>query len=235
MIFIILLHQLVNGYYYGEYISLNDKFMKNNTFLYYYDPLYLQTSNYTALTFNKNKTKFRCNNDKDCQKNWCTSGSICSKEKFCINSMDYPCHHTMECNANLKICEIIKCFTVNQCDDNIFCNGKEYCVNRICKRTEYPCKYGTCIETTKSCTFINNVTKDNNETMFKTSSILDNIYDNNYVNLTDMISINMNGPPLWDPNDPTIQIIWLVVFIIFAVLVIGLCVLTVFIPCCKRK
>ena len=219
--------------YIGDYITIEDKVYKNDTFLYYYDPIELPMKN-KLLTYNNLRQV--CNRHIDCQKNWCSSGAICSENGYCLNLMDYPCHHTMNCNYNKKICEPITCFILNQCDDNIYCNGKEICFDRICKRTDYPCKFGTCIESNKSCTFINNITsKLNNELpQFKTQYSKE--YASNFANITDIIKIDLSGPPLWDANSLEVQVIFLVFFIIFALLVIGLCILNVFIPCCcKRK
>lgn len=217
--------------YIGDYITFEDRVFKNNTFLYYYNPTKLPVDK-KILTYNNKYFEFKCKNHKDCQRDWCSSGSICSNEGYCLNLMDYPCHHTMNCNSNLKICEPIQCYTLFQCDDNIYCNGQEICVERICKRTKHPCEYGTCIESIKEC---KNISSIGTNEMPQLRINIPNLYDSNFANISDIININLAGPPLWDANSLEVQVGWLVFACIIAVLVIGLYILYVFIPCCCKK
>src|SRR6185436_4006843 len=129
---LILFFQLYNCYLYGDYVRYEDRVLKNGSLLHYY----------------YNQTK-KCNNSNQCQLDWCSSGSTCSKEGYCLNLMDFPCPHTMKCNSIKKICEPKTCFTKYECHDYIYCNGYEICENRICKRSIHPCFYGTCSEKNK--------------------------------------------------------------------------------------
>lgn len=234
---------LIKSLFYGEIINFEDRIFKNNSFLYYYDDIKL---------YNKtNEFNLKCKNDSDCQKDWCNSGSKCSKEGFCLKLLDYPCPHNLFCNSTKKSCEFKTCFTKYQCNDNIYCNGLEICEDRLCKRSEYPCLFGTCLEKNKSCSYTDKVikwlefTKEIQKNSKENSMYKDYIQmikkDSSYIskarNLTidDLFNIKISGSPLWDPNSLGVQIAWLVIIIVLFVLVISLCIWIIFRPCCKRR
>jgi hypothetical protein len=205
-----------------DIIHHEDRIFKNNSFTYY------------------TKENRKCTIHTDCQTDWCTSGSRCSKEGYCLKLQDYPCPHTMKCNSRKRICENITCFTRYECNDLLYCNGYELCEDRICKRTKHPCSYGTCIEANKSCLYNENtvVAKD----IIKTSSLEMNENDDNKliyanfisVNLTDDdIRIQLTGDALWDSNSIGFQVAFLVIVIVLFILVFGLCFIVM--CCMKRK
>src|SRR5690606_28310292 len=110
--------------------------------------------------------------------------------------MDFPCQHTQKCNTLTKTCEFKKCLTKIDCDDHLFCNGEEFCNNHICQQERhYPCSFKTCSEKDVNCI---------------ESGIMGKY--------SDIIKINLNSPPIWDPNDLGVQIGFLIGFIILSVL-----------------
>jgi hypothetical protein len=240
---IFLYFSLYNGFFYGDIIHHEDRVFKNNSFTYYYDNQKLQhlKNKYIDPVEKENK---KCKLNSDCQTDWCNSGSKCSKEGFCLNLLGFPCPHTMKCNYKKRICEPIQCFTRYQCSDAIFCNGYELCEDRICKRSKQPCLYGTCFESNKSCLFTDTMRKIVNDNSLSIMEVNDNpenklIYSNYIsVNLTkadELIHILLTGDPLWDSNSLDFQVAFLVIVIVLFILIIGLCLIVAFKPCCSKR
>ena len=59
-----------------------------------------------------------------------------------------PCPGLL-CNVSTQTC--VECLTDAECDDGIFCNGQERCVNGVCVPGVPPCDAGSCDEATDSC------------------------------------------------------------------------------------
>ena len=219
---LLLFFQLSYCYFYGDYVKYEDRVLKNGSLLHYY--------------YNTTHS-MKCNNSNQCQLNWCLSGSICSKEGYCLNLMDYPCPHTMKCNWQKKICEPKPCFTKYECNDYIYCNGYELCENRTCKRSIHPCFYGTCSEKNQNCSFIKNIASFSNFTKIlpifnKDSSFISNPLTEKEEK--ELYHIKLSGPSLWDPNDLGVQVTFLVLLIVGFVLLIGI-LLFLFIKSCQKK
>jgi endonuclease I len=49
------------------------------------------------------------------------------------------------------VAPIFQCTTAAECDDGLFCNGPELCINGTCEPPTPPCSAGQCNETTNSC------------------------------------------------------------------------------------
>lgn len=222
---LILFFQLYNCYNYGEYVKYEDRVLKNGSLLYYY--------------YNNNNQHKKCINSSNCQLDWCSSGSICSKEGYCLNLMEFPCPHTMKCNSIKKICEPKLCFTKYECHDYIYCNGYELCENRTCKRSVHPCFYGTCSEKNQNCSFIKNIATFSNFT--KILPIFNKDPSFISIPLTEkeeeefLFHIKLSGDPLWNANDLGIQITWLVLIIVLFVLVIGILLFLIIKSCQKKR
>lgn len=222
MYFLILIY-----FTYGYIVHHEDRVFKNNSFTYY------------------TKESKKCINHQDCQTDWCTSGSRCSKEGICLKLQDYPCPHTMKCNAKKRICENITCFTRYECSDEFFCNGYELCEDRICKRSKHPCLYGTCIESNKSCIYHENImmAKEiiNTNSMEVNENPENKLIYSNYisVNVTrddELFTIQLSGDPLWDSNSIGFQVAFLVIVIVFFILIVILFIIVMCCnPCCKKR
>jgi len=197
----------------NDVIVFEDRVFRNRTNLYYYI-----------------KEDRKCLNSSECQLDWCSSGSKCSNEGYCLSLMDYPCLHTTKCISQKRLCEKIQCFTKDECDDKIFCNGYEECdINkRICIGSKYPCTKGKiCNEKNSSCSFIDKVSKwvdysNNKKLMMKQKNII-TIKENSYNIKTE------NNSALWDANSLGVQITFLVILIVMGILILGLCLL----PICR--
>ena len=236
MLLLLLLINTSIGFFYGEIIQHEDRVFINNSYTYYYDNM--------KLNHIKGNGNIKCTNNKDCIKDWCTSGSKCSKEGFCLLLFDFPCPRTMKCNSQKRLCENIQCFTRYQCSDSVYCNGYELCENRICKRSKHPCIYGTCIESNKSCLYndnINKVLKTNSMSVMEINENPENkqIYANYItVNVTkddEIFTIQLSGDPLWDSNSLDFQVAFLVIVIVLFILIVGLCIIVAFKPCCSKR
>ena len=241
ILFLLLFSPLYYCIFYGEVIHQEDRVFLNDSYTYYYDNLKIQhLKNKYVNPGELSKSNLRCKKDLDCQLDWCLSGSKCSKEGFCLLVFDYPCPHTMRCNADKRICENITCYTRYQCTDYIFCNGFELCEDFICKRSKHPCLYGTCIEKQKNCSFPVKISK-----VLKSAQLIeekpklkqsDSTYFQQNITLGDReIMIKLSGDPLWDSNSLGFQVAFLVIVIVLFILIVGLCLFLVFKPCCCRK
>ena len=243
---ILLYFPLYNGFFYGEIIHQEDRVFKNNSYTYYYDNVKLQHLKNKYHIKSSDKSNLKCKNNSDCQLDWCTSASKCSKEGICLMLMGYPCPQTMKCNPQKRICEYISCFTRYECSDSLYCNGYELCENRLCKRSKHPCLYGTCLESNKSCLFTDHMNKVlNNKTFSAKMEVNENqdnklLYSNSYISVNlskadELVNILLSGDPLWDSNSLNFQVAFLVIVIVLFILIVGLCIIVAFKPCCAKR
>ena len=95
----------------------------------------LSFNSYTTLN-----TVTPCINTVDCFKalnrnrtSWCASGLVCILNQ-CHIIRNYPCHsQTQRCDETQKACRPNSCRNSSECDDHIFCNGREECsVDNTC-------------------------------------------------------------------------------------------------------
>jgi len=190
---------------FNDIIIFEDKVFRNKSILYYY----------------YEKEPIKCLNSSQCQLDWCSSGSKCSNEGYCLTLMDYPCLHTTRCISKKKNCEPITCFTKNECDDKIYCNGYEECDNRICKGSKYPCLKGKiCNEKNSSCSVIEKVSKFVHYSGYHTEHV--SVEKGDY-------NIKVTNGTLWDSNSLAFQVTILVLFIVMGICILGLCLL----PICR--
>ena len=85
---------------------------------------------------------------------WCQSGLVCVSG-FCHRVPDAPCHaQTQTCDEANRKCISKSCLASEDCNDGLFCNGHEKCVNQTCEidpKSKPPCKHGLCNETERKC------------------------------------------------------------------------------------
>jgi hypothetical protein len=100
----------------------------------------------------------KCEKDQDClmddPENWCNSGFICL-ENNCRKIPGHPCLHTQKCSNEEKKCINISCKKDQDCNDGLFCNGREYCdkKEKICKPGNDNCDSGICSEEDMTCSW----------------------------------------------------------------------------------
>lgn len=85
---------------------------------------------------------------------WCQSGLTCI-ERRCHRILNTPCNsQTQLCDEEKQACLPKQCVSSKDCDDGVFCNGHEKCINGTCQidpRAKVPCHKGICNETTREC------------------------------------------------------------------------------------
>lgn len=85
---------------------------------------------------------------------WCQSGLICVKG-FCHRIPNTPCNtQAQTCDDENRVCVAKSCLVSEDCDDGLFCNGHEKCVNKTCivdPKSKPPCRHGICNETARQC------------------------------------------------------------------------------------
>jgi hypothetical protein len=71
---------------------------------------------------------------------FCTGEISCDEEKeICLSTGD-PCEpEGLVCDETSDICRPPECVDDGDCDDGLFCNGEETCVDGTCKEGENPC------------------------------------------------------------------------------------------------
>ena len=83
--------------------------------------------------------------------NWCHTGQTCLRGR-CHLVPNYPCPYFQHCNARARQCVPRLCRRFSDCDDGLFCNGVEQCVNATCTSDfAHDCTGGTCSEERKTC------------------------------------------------------------------------------------
>lgn len=93
---------------------------------------------------------YECVTDNDCDSPWqpCVGGDRCnSTSRSCYNIPPTPCAYG--CNTTSDTC--FECSLDAHCDDGIFCNGQETCVNNTCQIPAPLVCPGGCNETTNEC------------------------------------------------------------------------------------
>jgi hypothetical protein len=97
-----------------------------------------------------------CRTTSDCmastsKRAWCNSGRTCAQGE-CYLIPNYPCPYYQTCNEKLQRCEVKACRRHGDCDDHIFCNGAEQCVNYTCTSDfKHDCTGGQCDEAKHHC------------------------------------------------------------------------------------
>lgn len=85
---------------------------------------------------------------------WCQSGFTCI-ERHCHRIINVPCNlQTQICDEEKQECLSKRCESSKDCDDGIYCNGREKCINGTCQidpHAKVPCHKGICNETTHEC------------------------------------------------------------------------------------
>ena len=82
---------------------------------------------------------------------WCQSGIECVN-RVCHRLINTSCHSQTEvCDEEAHQCLPKKCTASRDCDDGIFCNGHEKCVNGTCQIGAKACHRGHCNETLREC------------------------------------------------------------------------------------
>ena len=89
---------------------------------------------------------------------WCHSGMLCIN-RLCHRLVDTPCRLQTEiCDEATRQCLAKQCTVSLDCDDGLFCNGREKCVNGTCRvdtKAKVPCPHSVCNETTRECGRLN--------------------------------------------------------------------------------
>lgn len=105
---------------------------------------------HTALLMPEN-----CRLRQDClgQRNdtWCTSGVRCVGKR-CLVIPNYPCDRVQTCDADARVCVTKQCQYDRDCDDHLFCTGREVCLRTECVALkDEACTNGICSEKDKAC------------------------------------------------------------------------------------
>lgn len=101
-------------------------------------------------------TTIGCRDTQQCQTlsngAWCQAELVCI-DSFCHKILDTPCvSRTQVCDEANRRCVAKPCVVDTDCDDGIFCNGKEKCIEFVCRITnKLPCHGGHCNETLDQC------------------------------------------------------------------------------------
>ena len=100
-------------------------------------------------------TNIQCDTTDDCLayygNDWCHQNTVCVSER-CHLIPFYRCQQGELCLAEEKQCVVKPCSTHGDCDDGVFCNGVERCVNSQCVKDErFDCSHGVCSELDHSC------------------------------------------------------------------------------------
>lgn len=100
-------------------------------------------------------TDISCESTADCLayygNDWCQQGVVCLKQR-CHTIPFHPCKQGEVCLSEEKKCAERMCHHHGDCDDGIFCNGVERCVDSRCViDTRFDCSYGICTEHDRSC------------------------------------------------------------------------------------
>jgi hypothetical protein len=100
-------------------------------------------------------TNIQCDTTDDCLayygNDWCHQNTVCVSER-CHLIPFYRCKQGELCMAEEKQCVVKQCSTHGDCDDGVFCNGVERCVNSQCvKDDRFDCSHGICSEVDHSC------------------------------------------------------------------------------------
>lgn len=99
-------------------------------------------------------TDIACNTTADClvgrHATWCHSGIYCAASR-CCRLLDHPCPRSTRCVAEARHCLKKPCNNDTDCQDGLFCNGREQCVRGHCRSV--PCSHcnGLCDETGQRC------------------------------------------------------------------------------------
>lgn len=101
------------------------------------------------------RTEHECLTTLDClpagDTKWCHSGVTCLNER-CHRIPNHPCPYFQHCDEKNHQCVPIQCRRHADCDDGLFCNGIERCVNGSCTSDfRQDCTAGQCDEKKRRC------------------------------------------------------------------------------------
>lgn len=147
-------------------------------------------------------TDTKCKTTEDCQKlvggfngPWCASTIVCVSG-FCNKILRNPCIRGAEyCDERKQQCISYPCKSSDRCNDNIYCNGEEICIDNKCTITDESViiledctkKLGMCDEKSKSCIYPDIVQqwedyKQNNQMHSSSLSLSEKFQVNNHTN-----------------------------------------------------
>ena|ERR1700761_474152 len=169
-------------------------------------------------------TDVQCQSTMDCLLNlsdnsWCKSGFTCVSG-YCHRIPDYPCKTQTEiCDEEHEVCKKKSCTFSSDCNDHLYCNGREKCINRTCQidvKAGKICKNGLCDEDTKTCIYPTLLQKWKNHALnpSSVSSLASKKYSS-YSTDTSKFSMSNHGNHTHDNDQSWIS--WVVVAIIVVI------------------
>lgn len=118
--------------------------------------LFLSAVNATLIhTHISQITDVPCETTKDCLafygNDWCHRGTFCLRHQ-CHTIPFFPCKQGEQCLSSENRCVSRHCSLHGDCDDGLFCNGVERCINSTCIPDDrFHCPFGLCSEKDKAC------------------------------------------------------------------------------------
>jgi len=103
-------------------------------------------------------TSIPCERTEDClayfDYTWCHRGVLCLNY-ICQEVPDFPCASTEWCDEREKRCLPHNCTSWRDCDDGLYCNGAERCIDSHCvSDPRLDCSPpGICSEETQQCSY----------------------------------------------------------------------------------
>lgn len=102
--------------------------------------------------------RLRCNDTSECLigRTWCESGFACIAG-FCQTIRNYPCNtQTQTCDSSQMTCSDKTCHLNRDCNNRLYCDGTETCVDRRCQISNPPpclAGGGLCVEASHMCIY----------------------------------------------------------------------------------
>ena len=103
------------------------------------------------------RTNIQCETTEEClsqlSSNWCDRGVYCDVG-FCHRIPHFPCEQGQFCDPVGKRCGLRSCIDWRDCDDGLFCTGREKCIRGQCvrdPRRSPDCSHGQCSESARRC------------------------------------------------------------------------------------
>jgi len=105
------------------------------------------------------RTRITCETTEEClsqlSTNWCDRGVYCDTGSgFCHKIPYFPCEQGQFCDPLAKRCSLKTCRDWRDCDDGLFCTGREKCIRGQCIRDPKhspDCSHGRCSEKFRQC------------------------------------------------------------------------------------
>jgi hypothetical protein len=78
-------------------------------------------------------TERRCRATRDCigERRFCLNGSVCLRSR-CWRLPHFPCASVAWCDERRRECMPRVCQSWRDCDDGVYCNGEELCIEGLC-------------------------------------------------------------------------------------------------------